>query len=173
MAIAKLNADFLESLSRAADGGRRLFWKEYYGQYVSPLVCKFVRENYEAGGRPRKWEPLTAKYLRQKENKGFRRGILIRTGALLRGVTSETTSVVRGNRLIIKPVGRAAGLAAIHSHGRGGKFHMVARPVMQLTIAQKTEIRAAMRKLKIAAKRGMNDALRGGAGTVAPPARTG
>lgn len=51
----------------------------------APALYESIMKNFETGGRP-PWAPLDPEYARRKAGRGYARDILVRTGAMKRGV---------------------------------------------------------------------------------------
>lgn len=51
-----------------------------------------IQQNFDAQGRPEKWQPLSPKYAAWKQKKGYSPDILILTGALRRSINISATA---------------------------------------------------------------------------------
>jgi phage gpG-like protein len=126
------------------------FRPEDMDKMVRSVDLKFTRmmrrlyatEGASGGAR---WEPLSARYARQKVLDGFSGGILTRTGGLRRTLQNygnpQHVARWQGTSMVFGTTHR---LASIHDRGVPGR--LPARTPIQLTMRQRTRLAEAIRE---------------------------
>ena len=138
----RIETAFLDAMVRSVDKSKKVFRREFIGGLLQPIVQHFVRLNFDAGGRPKKWPKLQKYYKRRKVRQGHSSKILVRTGQMRAAVTERLHVTVKGNEIIFRAPGRSAGLVEIHSRGMvaGGRGAPKVRPVLQITSGQQKRL---------------------------------
>jgi phage gpG-like protein len=95
-------------------------FKEPLERSIKQVMIPSFQKNFEVGGRPEKWEPLASYTLEVRAKQGAGNKILVRTGALKRGVAQFSIWNVGNTSATIRGLPDSIWYGAIHQQGIGG-----------------------------------------------------
>ena len=128
MAGASLTVRLEELQALLGELGRRMQSTRPAMQIVGEILRTSVVRNFEVGGRPEKWKPLSKAYARRRK-KGA--GSILRlTGRLMNSITAraEDDRAVVGTNVVYAAIHQFGGeikrttRAGAMAHGKGGRF---------------------------------------------------